>query len=721
MREGNVSRAWLIYLLLGVLSTGGYFFIPSAATRNLVYDVVGIFVGLAAMAAVLLGMRTYRPARSLPWYLFGIGLLLLIAGEITSAFFEVVLRERVYFPSPIDALYLAFYPFMVVGLSLIGSSRSNRRGAASLIDPLVIVTGFGLLFWVYFMEPYIVEAYAGHPSLTLVSVLTAVAYPLMDLLLLAVLVRTLLISRRRPPAYHLLGVGLGLLLASDIAWTVAQATNSLQLIGLADVGFLLFLALFGAAALHPSMAVLFEPVPLIESRLTRPRLALLAGASLMAPAVLALQATRGEPVNAPLFVTGSAALFLLVVARMAGMMRARERAADRERVLRRAGAALAASQDKKNLHEVTLQATLELLGPSPAVGISLWEGPAEEMELAATTGEVTDSRFGIQDLPEEARKCFLGERSLRINPSDLTRARESLGHGPKTYEVFLVPLRSRGETTGAVVVASRVPFPQESQTALEALGAEVALALENLQLLEEVRRTSILKERQRLSHEIHDTLAQGFTSIVMSLSAAQLAHPAMFSDSAPARRHLELARRTARESLAETRRLVWALRPEALDRHPLPRALEKLAEEWSEKAGIEACSAVTGASRQLLPETEVALLRIAQEALANVHKHASANQVVLTLSYLDKTVALDVSDDGVGFDPASPKVDIHPQDAGGFGLVAMHERVEQLDGRLSVESSLGEGTTLAVELPTSVALTEQDRQNREREAVEEAR
>ena len=713
-------RLWRLYLLLGVLLTSGYFLIPFSATRELIYDVVVSVTGLATIAVVLLSVHIYRPARPLPWHLFVVGLLLLVSGNVFLTVSEF-LGKKLTFPAPSDAAYLAFFPFIIAGMLMIGSSRLARSGLASVIDPLIVATGFGLLFWVYFMQPYIIEAYAGHPSLTPVSIVMAIAYPLMDLLLVVVLIRTLAVSKARPASYYLLGSAFVVLLFSDVMWMVAQAARSRQIDNLVDLGFLLFFSLFGAAALHPSMATLFEPVSRVEAKLTRLRLALLAGASLMAPTVLALQKVRGEPINVTLFVVCSAVLFLLVVARLASMMRAQERAADRERILRRAGAALAASQAREDLHKITLDTALELLGHNPTVEVSLWVGPAERMDEVATTGDTTNVLFGINDLSEKSRKHFLQERSLRLAPVDSTRTREALVSGWRTREVFIVPLRVRQEPTGAVMVSTRVPIPRESQNALEALGAEVALALENLQLLEEVRRTSVLKERQRLSHEIHDTLAQGFTSIMMSLSTAQLAHPEMFSGSAPAQRHLELARRIARESLAETRRLVWALRPEALDRHPLSQALRGLAEEWSETTGVEARFSVTGDSRRLLPEIEVALLRIAQEALANAHKHAGAELVVITLSYLEDLVALDVSDNGIGFDPDSPRSSLRPQDSGGFGLVSMRERVEQLNGSLSVESSPNTGTTLAAALPASLTPLASNRTPLEREAIEEAR
>ena len=163
--------------------------------------------------------------------------------------------------------------------------------------------------------------------------------------------------------------------------------------------------------------------------------------------------------------------------------------------------------------------------------------------------------------------------------------------------------------------------------------------------------------------------------------------------------HLKNAERIARESLAEARRLVWALRPESLDRRSLSEALHRLAEEWSEETGVRARAATSGTLRLLLPEIEVALLRTAQEALTNVRKHARASEANMTLSYMDDCVALDVVDDGVGFDLARLKDPVEGHGAGCFGLVAMRGRIEQLGGTLVVESTPGEGTALAAELP----------------------
>jgi signal transduction histidine kinase len=208
------------------------------------------------------------------------------------------------------------------------------------------------------------------------------------------------------------------------------------------------------------------------------------------------------------------------------------------------------------------------------------------------------------------------------------------------------------------------------------------------------RRAGVLEERQRLAREIHDTLAQDFTSILMHLSAAQIGLERGREDILA---QVLQAERTARSGLEEARRLVWALRPEVLERQTLAEGIHRLAKQWTESVGVPAQLSVTGSPRPLLPEVEAAVLRSAQEALHNVQKHARARRVTLTLSYMSDLIALDVQDDGVGFAPgAAPSgLDIE----GGFGLRGLRERLERLRGRLIVESEPGRGTTVAVSIP----------------------
>jgi signal transduction histidine kinase len=218
---------------------------------------------------------------------------------------------------------------------------------------------------------------------------------------------------------------------------------------------------------------------------------------------------------------------------------------------------------------------------------------------------------------------------------------------------------------------------------LEATRSELAAA---------EREGGRLAERQRLARDIHDTLAQGFVSIVLQLQAAEAELP---EDATQARGHLERARRTARENLAEARRLVWDLRPEALSAAPLGQALRRLAGRVEEETGLDATATVTGTPQPLSPDAEVTLLRVTQEALANVTRHANAGRVAVTLSYMDGEATLDVRDDGSGF--ASTADGYGPN--GGLGLRGMRERIEALGGRLAVESAPGQGTTIAVTVP----------------------
>ncbi|WP_083958949.1 sensor histidine kinase [Herbidospora mongoliensis] len=208
---------------------------------------------------------------------------------------------------------------------------------------------------------------------------------------------------------------------------------------------------------------------------------------------------------------------------------------------------------------------------------------------------------------------------------------------------------------------------------LEASEAEVArLSIEK----------GVLAERERLAGEIHDTIAQGFTSIIMLIQAAQAGRD-------PAR-HLSLAVQTARENLAEARALVAALSPAPLDGSTLDDALRRLSTRLSEEIGVTVSHTVDGESRKLPPSSEVVLIRTTQEALANVRKHAAARSVKVSVEYGSAEVTLTVRDDGIGFDPAT---------GAGFGLRGMRTRIEQQGGLLDVRSAPGEGASVHVTLP----------------------
>jgi signal transduction histidine kinase len=242
----------------------------------------------------------------------------------------------------------------------------------------------------------------------------------------------------------------------------------------------------------------------------------------------------------------------------------------------------------------------------------------------------------------------------------------------------------------AVVVVFAATFGRwinriiEQSTERARLIAALAAAQDDLARAE--RDAGVLAERQRLTAEIHDTLAQGFTSIVMLLHAADAAETLD-----QARPYLGQASRTARENLAEARALIATLPPAALDESSLPEAVRRLAGRLAEETGITAECAVTGTVRPLSAATEAVVLRCAQEALANVRKHAVAATVTLGLDYQPGKVLLRVRDDGTGFDPARGR---------GHGLTSMRSRVAGTGGTLDVSSAPGVGTTVTVEVPS---------------------
>ncbi|MFC7303107.1 sensor histidine kinase [Streptomyces monticola] len=218
------------------------------------------------------------------------------------------------------------------------------------------------------------------------------------------------------------------------------------------------------------------------------------------------------------------------------------------------------------------------------------------------------------------------------------------------------------------------------------------------ELAEAERAAGTLAERERLAREIHDTLAQGLSSIQLLLRAAERALP----EGDPALEHVRSARVAAVDNLAEARRFVRELTPPDLEHGSLAGALERLCAAAPGPGGVE--FSLSGTPVQLPTPYEVALLRVAQSALANTARHAAAQRTSVTLSFMDTSVALDVVDDGKGFTPGTVATHGSGDGDGGFGLPAMRARAQSLGGTLSVESAPGQGTAVAITLPLPVSV-----------------
>jgi signal transduction histidine kinase len=264
-------------------------------------------------------------------------------------------------------------------------------------------------------------------------------------------------------------------------------------------------------------------------------------------------------------------------------------------------------------------------------------------------------------------------------------------HGSPPSATLWALLPTEGGVAGVLEVTSERPwlYLRLRRPMWRAIAQLVGRVLDDLSTLETVRQAALRAERERIGRDIHDTLAQDVLSAVVHLEAAGLVECAP----SPARRHLDLALTSARDALSTARQVVWATRPRAIDDVPLHDALSSLVGRWCERTTTTAKVACHGVAHPLGRGVEEALLRVAQEALHNVRKHADANEVVVTLSYMGSAVALDVRDDGRGFRTS------RSQQEGGFGLLSMREQVRSIGGDFTVETRRGAGTTIAVMVP----------------------
>lgn len=217
------------------------------------------------------------------------------------------------------------------------------------------------------------------------------------------------------------------------------------------------------------------------------------------------------------------------------------------------------------------------------------------------------------------------------------------------------------------------------------------MAEQGLQLSEAYRRAAVLEERNRMARDIHDTLAQGFTGVIVQLEAAE--HAFAHDASSDTDSHIRRARDLARYSLDEARRSIKALRPQALECGDLRAALEGAMRQMTEGTTLRVEFATQGEPRALRATDEENLLRINQEILTNALKHSNASELQATLSFDVTSICLEVRDNGIGFEPS--------RQHDGFGLLGIRERVKQMNGDLTVDSQPGSGTRVRVVLPCS--------------------
>jgi PAS domain S-box-containing protein len=307
--------------------------------------------------------------------------------------------------------------------------------------------------------------------------------------------------------------------------------------------------------------------------------------------------------------------------------------------------------------------------------------------------------FPVDSIPLLAR--LQHTREVILSPNDDAQLRW-IGSAIRArvqgqHEVAAYALRAGDQFVGVLGLTFRAKSPLTSADTqlIQTLGQQAALAIQLTRLAQDARQVAILEERTRLAREIHDTLAQGFTGIIVQLQAAE---QMAVSNPAGQQALVASAITLAKQSLMEARRSVQALRAPALVDADLGGALLRMMQHMTAQAPIAASFAVAGTPVALAAEVEGQLLRIGQEAITNVLRHAQAAALQVELRFDSKQVQLRVVDDGVGF-VASEVAGDH------YGLVGMRERAHQLGATLSVQSVLGQGTAVAVSVPIAQPYT----------------
>ena len=265
-----------------------------------------------------------------------------------------------------------------------------------------------------------------------------------------------------------------------------------------------------------------------------------------------------------------------------------------------------------------------------------------------------------------------------------------------TKSELAVAIRFKDSILGVLDIESNEidAFSESDLFTAQTLADQLAIAIENARLYQETGQMAVMEERNRMAREIHDTLAQGFTGIILQLEAAE---QSLDGDKSDLLQHLNRARSLARGSLNEARRSVWNLRPQALERTSLVEALRQEVARLAQSSDIAARFDVSEKTRELPLEIETALLRICQESLTNIKKHAKATEVKADLSFDERQVVLTIRDNGMGF-TGKRKSDSKSKHSG-FGLIGMQERARSLGGTLAVQSEKDKGTVIVVTIP----------------------
>lgn len=326
-------------------------------------------------------------------------------------------------------------------------------------------------------------------------------------------------------------------------------------------------------------------------------------------------------------------------------------------------------------------------------------GPDERIQSFVTSGISAETRHRIGDPP--TGRGLLGVvlregQSLRL--ADLSRDHRAIGfpaNHPPMRSLLAVPIPSLAGFRGNLYLAERADgseFTEGEKETLTRFAAAAAIAIDRASLHERLRTLAVAEERARIAHDLHDGTAQVLAYVNTKAQAADQFLRSGRAEEASAQL-VQLAS-AAREVYSDVREGILGLRSGIQAGERLEDALSRYLAGWEQQSGV-ATRLEQGQPLDLGPSSELQVLRVVQEALSNVRKHAAANRVVVALRRSSDGTTVEVRDDGAGFDPDRVRRGPFPH----FGIATMRERAETIGGRFSVHSALGQGTTVRLELP----------------------
>ncbi|MFF8395870.1 putative bifunctional diguanylate cyclase/phosphodiesterase [Streptomyces sp. NPDC016172] len=471
-----------------------------------------VAIGATGVIGIVLGVFLNHPAHRFPWLLLAAGNFAFAAGQATQIILIQLLDEEIPFPSIADGFYLAAYPLYAAGLLGFVHWRTSWRDRASLVDALTLTVGLALLSWLFLIDPY-----ARVAGLTWWQKAFAIAYPLGDILVLAMLLRLIVGRGGISRSLLLLTAGTVGLLTADVLYGLIQLNGTWRTGSAVELGWAVLYGAWAAAALHPSMRLLTQPVPMRAGAETGTgRLSLLTLASLIAPAILLTEAVRGVRSNVGVIGVFSAVLFLLVLYRLSGVVATHRRAVSREKVLRNTVSSLGGAGELRNVAAAVHSAVTELMSHGPPRSAlltlpdsTLWVNGAHGALRGPLAARATAA---VRELIES------GENRLvtidGVGPDLAAHFTGSDEKPTRTGYVLVCPLASQDHLSsdpliGVLIVAGDEHDLLVLRDTLATLAAQAALAAARVTLAQEVNR--------RNSEMYFRTLVQNASDVILIL------------------------------------------------------------------------------------------------------------------------------------------------------------------------------------------------------------